>query len=527
MKNKLMTAEEAAKLVKDNDLIAVSGFVSFCFPEEVVIALKKNFLETGHPQNLGIMCSAGPGDKGLDPDGAGNGHFGYEGFVKKLIVGHVGLAPQIANMVGEEKIEGYNLPQGVICDLYRAIAAKKPGVLTKVGLNTFVDPRLNGSQWNGLSKDEMVQLVNINGEEYLFYKYFPINVAIIRATTGDELGNLTTEREPMNLELLSIATAVHNSGGIVIAQVDRLAKANSLHPKQVRVPGILVDAIVVVKEEKNRRISCAVPEHPGWTGDIMVPFGNIEPLPLNIQKVIARRASLELFPDAIVNLGFGIPADIAMVLMEEKCYEEVTMTVEAGTIGGVPSGGLGLGTSLNAQCFIDQPYMFDFYDGGGLTHTFVGFAQVDSVGNVNVSKFGTTAMGAGGFINLTQNAKRVVFCGQLTAGAKVEVKNGKVNILQEGRYKKFLKEVEQITFSGRLAAENEQPIIYITERCVFKLTKSGLLLTEIAPGIDLERDILSQMGLRPEISPDLKEMDPFLFQDKPMSLTDYWGRNDK
>lgn len=523
MKNKVMSAEEAAKLVKDNDLVAVSGFVSFCYPEEVVIALKERFSKTGHPRNLGVMCSAGPGDKDKDPNGRGNSHFGYEGFVRKLIVGHVGLAPKLANMVGENKVEGYNLPQGVICDLYRTIAAKRPGVLTRVGLNTFVDPRQNGACWNELSKDEMVQLVNINGEELLFFKYFPINVAIIRATTSDEKGNLTTEREPMHLELLSMAMAAHNSGGIVIAQVDRLAKANSLHPKQVRVPGILVDAIVVAQDEKNRRMSCALAEHPGWTGDIKVPLGTVEPLPLLGTKVIARRAALELYPDSVVNLGFGIPSDIAMVLMEEDCYDQVTMTVEAGTIGGVPFGGLGLGAAINAECYVDQPYMFDFYDGGGLTHTFVGFAQVDKEGNVNVSKFSQIAMGAGGFIDLTQNAQNVVFCGQITAaGAEVEVKEGQIKVIKEGRAKKFIDQVEQITFSGKLAAEKGQPVIFVTERCVFKLTEKGLLLTEIAPGIDLEKDILSQMEFTPEISPNLKLIDSKIFQEMPMGLKEKW-----
>ena len=523
MRNKVITAKQAAGLIKDDDLVAVSGFVSFGYPEEVVIALKERFLSTGHPSNLGIMCSAGPGDKDKDPEGRGNSHFGYEGFVRKLIVGHVGLAPKLANMVGENKIEGYNLPQGVICDLYRTIAAKRPGVVTRVGLNTFVDPRQQGARWNEISQDTMVQLININGEDLLFYKSFPINVAIIRATTADERGNLTTEREAMHLELLSMAMATHNSGGLVIAQVDRLAQANSLHPKQVRVPGILVDAIVVAESEKNKRISCAVQEHPGWNGDIKISVGTEKPLALSPTKIIARRAALELYPEAVINLGFGIPADIAMVLMEEDCYADVTMTVEAGTIGGIPFGGLGLGSAINAECYIDQPYMFDFYDGGGLTHTFVGFAQVDGEGNVNVSKFGKTAMGAGGFIDLTQNAKKVVFCGQMNAGGcETTIKDGKMSVSQEGRAKKFLAQVEQITFNGGVAATNGQPVVFITERCVFELTGDGLVLTEIAPGLDLERDVLAQMSFTPIISKDLKLMDESLFREPTMGLKERW-----
>ncbi|GAB6172110.1 acyl CoA:acetate/3-ketoacid CoA transferase [Paradesulfitobacterium aromaticivorans] len=523
MKNKVITAEQAAELVKDNDLVAVSGFVSFCYPEEVVIALKQRFLKTGNPKNLGIMCSAGPGDRDDGPEARGNSHFGYEGFVRKLIVGHVGLAPRVANMVGENKVEGYNLPQGVICDLYRAIAAKRPGVVTRVGLNTFVDPRQQGARWNSISKDEMVQLIKINNEELLFFKYFPINVAIIRATTADEKGNLTTEREPMHLELLAMAMAAHNSNGIVIAQVDRLVKAGSLNPKQVRVPGILVDAIVVVQDEKNLRMSCALPEQPGWSGDIKVPINTVKPLPLNAKKIIARRAALELYPDAIVNLGVGIPADMAMVLLEEGCNDFLTMTVESGTIGGVPYGGLGLGAAINADSYIDQPYMFDFYDGGGLTHTFVGFAQVDCQGNVNVSKFGKTAMGAGGFIDLTQNAKKVVFCGQMNAGSsEIEINNGQMCIKKDGTKQKFMDQIEQITFNAKLAVQKGQPVIFVTERCVFELTEEGLVVTEIAPGVDLEKDILAQMNFVPVISKDLKLMDSALFKPEPMGLKARW-----
>lgn len=520
--NKLMTAEQAANLVKGGDVVAINGFVTFGFAEEVAVALKERFLSTGTPRDITIMCAAGPGDK--NPDGKGMSHFGYEGFVKRIIVGHVGLAPRLANLVGENKVEGYNLPQGVICDLYRAIAAKRPGVITKVGLRTFVDPRLDGARWNERAKDALVKLIELDGEEYLFFKSFPINVGLIRATTADERGNLTMEKEAFYLETLSIAQAVKNSGGIVIAQVERLAKTGSLHPKHVKVPGILVDAVVIAKDKANTSMSCAVEDNPGWTGDIKVPVASISPLPLDVRKVIARRAAMELAPNAVVNLGFGVPDAIGVILMEEGLFEQVTLTVEGGAIGGIPARGLALGAAVNAEAFIDQPYMFDFYDGGGLTHTFVGMAQVDEAGNVNVSKFGKTAMGAGGFINLTQNARKVVFCGTLTTGGlEVSIGDGKLNILKEGRHTKFLEKVEQITFSGDLARMGSRPIKYITERAVFELQKEGLVLTEIAPGVDLERDILGQMAFRPIVSNNLKEMDASIFRAEKMDLASKWN----
>lgn len=519
--SKVITAEQAANLIKDGDVVSINGFVTFGFAEEIAVALERRFLSTGFPRNLTIMCAAGPGDK--DPNGRGMSHFGYENLVKRIIVGHVGLAPRLANLVGENKVEGYNLPQGVICDLYRATAAKRPGVITKVGLRTFVDPRLNGARWNESAKDELVKLIDLEGEEYLFYKSFPIHVGLIRATTADERGNLSMEKEPFYMETLSIAQAVRNSGGIVIAQVERLAKAGSLHPKQVKVPGILVDGIVLTQNSENIRMSCAVPDHPGWSGDIKVPVEGLDPLPLDVRKILARRAAMELCPKAVVNLGFGVPDAIGMVLMEEGLFDQVTLTVEGGAVGGIPARGLALGASVNAEAYIDQPYMFDFYDGGGLSHTFVGMAQVDKQGNVNVSKFGKTAMGAGGFINLTQNAGKVVFCGTLTTGGlKLNIGQGKLEIVQEGRQLKFMDQVEQVTFSGSLAQLGTRPIKYVTERCVFELTNEGMVLTEIAPGIELERDIFNQMGFKPIVARNLKQMDPSIFTDQKMKLSTRW-----
>ncbi len=514
-RNKIVTADEAVNLIKSGDMLGTGGFVGIGFAEELAIALKKRFQTTAEPRDLGLVYAAGQGDgkdKGLN-------HLAIPGLIKRAIGGHWGLVPGLQKLANDNAIEAYNLPQGSLSHLFRDIAAGKPGTISKVGLGTFVDPRHGGGKISPSATEDLVKLLEIEGEEYLFYKAFPINVAFIRGTTADESGNVSCEREALYLESLALATAARNSGGLVIVQVERVAENHSLDPRSVKIPGILVDCVVVASPE-NHWQTYADPYNPAFAGAVRLPMQNHEPMPLDVRKVIARRAAFELRPNAVVNLGIGMPEGIASVANEEHILDKVTLTAEPGLIGGLPASGLNFGAGINIDALIDQPAQFDFYDGGGLDIAFLGLAQADQHGNVNVSKFGSRLAGAGGFINISQNAKRLVFVGTFAAGkCNVSLEDGIISVdTSVPQITKFVEHVEHVTFSGKRAAKLGQSVLYITERCVFRLTEQGMVLIEIAPGINLQRDILDHMDFQPIVADDLSPMDSRIFEAPAMGL---------
>jgi propionate CoA-transferase len=514
MRNKIVSAADAVAVIRAGDTLATSGFVGIGTPDGLLAALAARFVDSGEPRNLTLVFAAGQGDgkeRGLN-------RLGHDGLLKRVVGGHWGLIPKVGQLALENRIEAYNLPQGCISHLYRDIAAGKPGLLSKVGLGTFVDPRHGGGRINSVTTEDLVRVMEIDGQEWLFYKTFRIDVAFIRATTADPHGNLTMEREALTLDNLAMAMAAHNCGGVVIAQVERIAKAGSLHPRMVKVPGTLVDCVVVAEPEHHRQ-TYATGYSPAFAGEIQVPLDSLQALPLDERKIIARRCAMELPLEGVVNLGIGMPEGVASVANEERVLDLITLTAEPGVVGGVPASGLDFGAATNVEAVIDQSQQFDFYDGGGLDLAVLGMAECDASGNINVSRFGPRLAGAGGFINISQNARKLLLAGTFTAGGlEVEAGNGVLRIVQEGRARKFRETVEQVTFGGRRAAALGQPVLYVTERCVFELTPEGLRLAEVAPGIDIERDILAHMDFKPIMEPPPVPMPAYLFSAAKMDL---------
>ncbi len=514
-KRKIVSPRHAVELIKDGDTVACSGFGGIGSAEELLDALEKRFLETGHPKALTVFlpCTVGDGMmRGLN-------RLAHEGLIKRCIAGHYALTPKIGKLAMENKIEAYNLPQGCLSQMLRDAGAHKPRTLSTVGLGTFVDPRLEGGKINAKTTEDLVELMEIDGREILAYKPPAIDVAIIRGTTGDSKGNITMEDEALTLDVLSMSIAARNNGGLVIAQVARLADTGVLSQRDVIVPGALVDCVSVASDPENHRQTYGTSFDPAFSGKLRVPFSTVEHSPLDARKVIAKRAAFELIPNCVVNLGVGIPEAIASIAAEEQLLDLVTLTAEPGVIGGLPASGLDFGAARNADAIIDQGYQFDFYDGAGLDIAFLGLAQADQEGNVNVSRFGDKLVGCGGFINISQKSKKVVFMGTFTAGGlEVVVEDGRLHIPTEGKARKFVDRVEQVTFSGSVAVVTSRPVLFITERCVFELTPEGLLLTEVAPGVDMDKHIVSQMGFEPIVEGSPKTMDPRIFSESPMSL---------
>ncbi len=515
MVDKITSLEDAIALIGDNDTVCVSGFVGIGTPEALVRGLEDRFLASQSPRDISLLFAAAPGD-GKD---SGLNRLAHDGLVKRAIGGHWSLVPKLGKMAVENRIQAYNLPLGCISQLYRDIASGKPGMFSKVGLNTFVDPRQLGGAINDTSTEKLVELMELAGEDWLFYRSIPIDVALIRGTTADKTGNITMEREALTLDSLAVAMAAKNCGGLVIAQVERIGAEGSLPPREVVVPGNLVDCVVVAAPEEHMQTYQTSYNH-AFSGRMRGVVDQLPPMPFSDRKIIARRAAMELPINGVVNLGIGMPEGVGTVANEEEIIDKITLTTEAGVLGGVPQSGLDFGAAINANAVIQTNQQFDFYDGGGLDLAVLGMAEVDRHGNVNVSRFKDRFAGAGGFINISQNARKLVFVGTFKAkGLRIECNDSKLNITNEGAMMKFIDEVEQVTFNGRYGAELGQTVLYVTERCVFRLTAQGLELTEVAPGIDIETDILPHMAFRPIIN-DPKLMNATIFQDARMKLKD-------
>jgi propionate CoA-transferase len=508
--SKLCTAAEASRGIRDGMTVACGGFVGAGHPEALTAALERRFLAEGQPTSLTLVYAAGQGDaktRGLN-------HLAHAGLLRRVIGGHWGLVPRLGQLALAGEIEAYNFPQGVICQLYRDIAAGRPGCITRIGLGTFIDPESCGGRLNSRTTESLVERISLRGETWLLYHSFPIHAGLIRASAADPFGNLVMDDEAVIGDVLPIAQAAHNGHGLVIAQVRRLLDQPA-PPQHVRVPGRLVSRIVVADETDHWQ-TFAERFNPGYSQpsparDNPGQAWKLPPLPMDARRIIAARACDELPRGAIANLGIGLPEGIARIAAERELLKDVTLTLESGPIGGMPAGGLSFGASLHPEAIIDQPAQFDFYDGGGLDFAALGAAQVDLAGNVNVSRFGTRFAGVGGFVNISQSARRLVFCGTLsTDGLEVTVEGGRLKILREGRVAKFVRNVEQVSFSGLVARENQRDVLIVTERAVFRLQTAGLELVEIAPGIDLHHDVLEQMEFAPIIR-DLKPMAPHLF----------------
>jgi propionate CoA-transferase len=508
---RVVSLDEAVSYIHDNDTLMIGGSGGgHAVPEALIVALGKHYEEESTPKQITLFHPVGIGDN----ISQGVGHLAHPGMVKRIVTGALVNSPAFQKLAEENKVEAYTLPQGALSQLVREMAAGRPGLITQTGLHTFVDPREKGGRQSECATESLVELIELADKEWIFYKPYKVDVTFLRGTTADEDGNVTMEQEAIFGEMLSMAQAARRNGGVVIVQVARLAKRNTLPPKQVKIPGMLVDLVVVVPEQWQ---TYKMKYSPAYAGEIRIPLDKITFLPFDARKIIARRAALELYPGAVCNLGSGVSTGIATIAAEEDIVDKIVLTNEQGLIGGAPTADAG--ASINYTSIIDQPYQFDFYDGGGLDLAFLSFAQVDAAGSVNVSRFNGRIIGIGGFTNISQFAKKVIFSGTFIAG-KVEMgwTEGRTIIYREGKIQKFVNLLEQVSYNGHYAQERNQEALYITERAVFRRGPNGLELIEIAPGIDLDRDIFQVMEFKPLISANLIEMDPRIFLEEPMKL---------
>lgn len=515
---KVITLKEAALLVKDYDMVGITGAGGCNSPENLLTALRKRYEATAHPKQIGVTCGITPGN--LTEDYVGFNNLAIDGLVGKAICSHLGRGKLFGKMVADNKFPAYTIPLGVYDHLLRAIAGKKSGVITKVGLNTYCDPRLEGCKANDVCKENIVNLIKIDGEDELFYKSYPINVAFIKATYADRDGNVSLIHEPIISEQVELASAVHACGGIVICEVEKLVPANSILPKNVDIFKKIVDYVVIGKPRTELGDYNFPVYKPELIGEKRIKPQKMAPIVLDERKICGRRASLELKKDMIVNCGIGMPDTIGRIAAEEGYSDQIYISIETGVFGGIPVYGSLFGAAINPVSLYSMANIFDLYDGGIIDVAVVGIAEVDAHGNVNVSKLNNRSTGPGGFINITQSSKKIIFMGTFTsAGLEVKITNGELTIVKEGKYRKFLKHVNQVTFASTYANNQKQDVLYVTERCVFKLNNEGLLeLIEIAPGINLERDILANMDFTPVISKNLKLMDERIFKDSKMNL---------
>lgn len=510
MNNKVITKEAAAELIRDNSTICTVGMTLVSASESILSSIEKRFLETDSPRNLTLVHAAGQSDRNR-----GIQHLAHPGLVKRIIGSHWGLAPKWMEMISGNQVEAYCLPQGQMVHLYSAMAAGLPGRLSPVGLNTFIDPRIEGGKMNSCTKENIVEVVKFKDKEYIFYPSIPLDTLIIRGTSADPKGNLTTDEEAMKLEVLPAVLAAKRFGARVIAQVKYLVEGGSLDPKSVVVPGDFIDNIVICDNpERDHRQTSSWYYDPAYCGKIRVsPQQETSKTPLDIRKIIGRRAVEFIKPGAIINLGTGIPNDVIGQIVKEKEMEsDVTITVESGIYGGLQSGGIDFGIGRNLSAMISHQDQMLYYNGAGVDITYMGAGELDRNGNVNATRLGSQCTGAGGFIDITQNARHVVFCSTFTTkGLEIELNDGKLNIVKEGHIKKLVNTVNQISYSGKLAVEKSQKMHFVTERAVFEMTDKGIMLIEIAPGIDLEKDILQLMEFKPLISEKLKTMPMNIF----------------
>ena len=516
---KIVSSDEVVKCIKDGAMVAISGSGGSGSCEAVLKGIMDSFMKTGHPCNLGVTCGISPGN--LTDDDVGMNMLAKPGLVGKAICAHLGMGRVFGESIGNNQFPAFALPLGVMNHLYRAIAGRELGVLTHIGLNTFADPRVGGCRANEKAYElpDIVEYVNISGKDALLYKSFPIDVAIIKGTYADEDGNISFEHEAVIGEQYNMAIAAHNCGGIVIAQVEKIVPKGSLKARNAIVHSSYVDYVVVAEPDFSLG-EYNLPEYrPEITGDKKIPLASVAIRELDNRKVCGRRAAMELKKGDVINLGVGMPDSVSNVAIEEGFSNDLYLSVETGPTGGVPIGGVAFGGSINPDSIVSTAEQFDAYNGGSLDMAILGLAEVDEEGNINVSKFGTRVTGPGGFINITQCTKKVVFIGTFTtSGLDEEIKDNKLIIKNEGKKKKFVKRVEQITFSAKQARINNQEILYVTERGVFKLDKEGITLIEIAPGIDINKDIFEQMEFRPNVSDDLRLMDERIFRDEKMNL---------